>query len=131
MLTNKGTIFISIDDNEQANLKILCDQIFGEKRFIACIPRITTPHRAAQEKFVSSGHDYVLIYSYSKSFCKIVKRNFNQNRIKKDKNGTYVVGDTGAILASEGQGYSAGGDYDYEYNGVIYKPIDKNGKRNR
>ena len=33
LLSDKGVIFISIDDNEQANLKLLCDQIFGEKNF--------------------------------------------------------------------------------------------------
>lgn len=35
LLSDKGVIFISIDDNEQANLKLLCDQIFGEKNFVA------------------------------------------------------------------------------------------------
>ena len=37
LLSDKGVIFISIDDNEQANLKLLCDQIFGEKNFVAQI----------------------------------------------------------------------------------------------
>lgn len=35
LLSDKGVIFISIDDNEQANLKLLCDEVFGEKNFIA------------------------------------------------------------------------------------------------
>jgi len=35
LLSDKGVIFISIDDNEQANLKLLCDEIFGEENFIA------------------------------------------------------------------------------------------------
>ena len=34
-LSDKGVIFISIDDNEQANLKLLCDKIFGEENFVA------------------------------------------------------------------------------------------------
>lgn len=38
LLSNKGCIFISIDDNEQASLKLLCDEIFGEERFVALIP---------------------------------------------------------------------------------------------
>ena len=37
LLKDDGVIFISIDDNEQANLKILCDEIFGEENFVACI----------------------------------------------------------------------------------------------
>ncbi len=38
LLSEKGCIFISIDDNEQANLKLLCDEIFGENSFVALIP---------------------------------------------------------------------------------------------
>ncbi len=38
LLSDKGCIFISIDDNEWASLKMLCDQIFGEERFVAHIP---------------------------------------------------------------------------------------------
>lgn len=38
LLSSKGCIFISIDDNEQATLKLLCDEIFGEERFVALIP---------------------------------------------------------------------------------------------
>ncbi len=38
LLSNKGCIFISIDDNEHASLKLLCDEIFGEERFVALIP---------------------------------------------------------------------------------------------
>ncbi len=34
LLSDEGVIFISIDDNEQANLKLLCDQVFGEDNFI-------------------------------------------------------------------------------------------------
>lgn len=36
LLRDDGVIFISIDDNEQANLKLLCDEIFGEENFVAC-----------------------------------------------------------------------------------------------
>ncbi|WP_329808577.1 site-specific DNA-methyltransferase [Gallibacterium anatis] len=38
LLTDDGVIFISIDDNEQANLKRLCDEVFGEKNFVAELP---------------------------------------------------------------------------------------------
>lgn len=38
LLSPEGCIFISIDDNEQANLKLLCDEVFGEERFVALIP---------------------------------------------------------------------------------------------
>ena len=41
LLTDDGVIFISIDDNEQANLKKMCDEIFGEDNFIVEFPRVT------------------------------------------------------------------------------------------
>ena len=40
LLSDKGVIFISIDDNEQANLKLLCDEVFGQNAFVATIPSL-------------------------------------------------------------------------------------------
>ncbi len=40
LFSEDGVIFISIDDNEQANLKLLCDDVFGEENFVACLPTI-------------------------------------------------------------------------------------------
>jgi len=37
LLSNDGVIFISIDDNEQANLKLLCDDVFGEENFVGIL----------------------------------------------------------------------------------------------
>lgn len=65
LLSDKGVIFISIDDNEQANLKLLCDEIFGSQNLIAniCRQAIKGGSRALNLKTV---HDYIL--AYSKSF---------------------------------------------------------------
>lgn len=41
LLTDDGAIFISIDDNEQANLKLICDDVFGEENCLGCICRAT------------------------------------------------------------------------------------------
>ena len=41
LLTQDGIIFISIDDNEQSNLKLLLDEIFGQECFIGTLPRLT------------------------------------------------------------------------------------------
>lgn len=62
LLTNDGVIFISIDDNEQANLKKLCDEVFGEECFIA---QFIWEKRTNREnrKETSVRHDYVLCYS--------------------------------------------------------------------
>lgn len=62
LLTPDGIIFISIDDNEQANLKLLCDSIFGEENFIGAFPRITKRGGKSSDVFAQN-HDYVLAYS--------------------------------------------------------------------
>lgn len=65
LLSDDGVIFISIDDNEQANLKMACDEVFGEENFIAQLiwERAYSPKNDA--KYVSNSHDYVLMYSKS------------------------------------------------------------------
>lgn len=131
LISDSGSIFISISDIELCTLKFLCDEIFGDKYFVTAIPRITKKQRSAQEKHMDVSHDYVLCYSKSKDFLRILKRNIDENKVRKDSVGTYIEGDTKAILADKSKGYSAGGDYDFKYNGKIYKPLDKNGVRNR
>ena len=63
LLTEDGAIFISIDDNEQKNLKNVCDEVFGEKNFVAQLiwERAYSPKNDA--RFVSNSHDYVLMYT--------------------------------------------------------------------
>jgi adenine-specific DNA-methyltransferase len=64
LLNDTGTILVSIDDNEQANLKLLMDQIFGAKNYIATL--IWQGGRKNDSKFVSVSHDYILIYAKNK-----------------------------------------------------------------
>ena len=62
LLSEDGVIFISIDDNEQRNLKGVCDEIFGERNFVADFiweKRLNRENR----KEVSLRHDYILCYS--------------------------------------------------------------------
>ena len=63
LLTDDGVIFISIDDNEQENLKKCCDEVFGVQNFIAQLiwERAFAPKNDA--RFISNSHDYVLMYS--------------------------------------------------------------------
>ena len=68
LLTDDGVIFISIDDNEQANLKRLCDEIFGEGNFIEnfCWNKTTTPPSLSTTS--RSDIDYILVYQKSNIF---------------------------------------------------------------
>ena len=63
LLTDDGVIFISIDDGEQENIKKICDEIFGEKNFIAQViwERAFAPINL--KKHFSNSHDYLICYS--------------------------------------------------------------------
>jgi len=63
LLSEKGVVFISIDDSELCQLKKMCDELFGEESFCACISRVTgTPTGGGNNSFVNE-LDYVLVYS--------------------------------------------------------------------
>ena len=62
-LGEKGVIFISIDDNEQSDLKLLCDEIFGENNFIGLMTLMSNPRGSQNSKNLSYIHEYVLVYS--------------------------------------------------------------------
>lgn len=66
LMQDDGVIFISIDDNEQSQLKVLCDEIFGESNFIANFIWEKRTNRE-NRKVVSSRHDYILCYSKTKN----------------------------------------------------------------
>ncbi len=63
LLANDGVIFISIDDNEQANLKKLCDEVFGEDNFIACLIWKNKKGGGNDAKYIAVEHEYVLMYA--------------------------------------------------------------------
>ena len=63
ILSDSGAIFISIDDNEQAYLKILCDEIFGRENFVANIANVNKPSGRSDDKFIATAHEYILIYA--------------------------------------------------------------------
>jgi hypothetical protein len=69
LLDKDGIIFISIDSNEQAGLKIICDDIFGEENFLSCITRATgTPTGGGFDGFANE-MDYILVYARNVTFA--------------------------------------------------------------
>ena len=62
LLSEEGSLWISIDDDEQAYMKVLCDELFGRSTFIASIiwQKRTSPDMRA---VISDGHDYILVYA--------------------------------------------------------------------
>lgn len=65
LLSDDGVIFISIDDNEQANLKLLCDEVFGEENFVTCFSRISKKG-GNKGDIIKPKKDYILFYIKNK-----------------------------------------------------------------
>ncbi len=68
LLKDDGVIFISIDDNEVANLRKLCDEIFGEDNFVSDLVWKKRVSPANDSKWYSSDHEYILIYAKNKNY---------------------------------------------------------------
>ena len=73
LLKNNGVIFINIDDNELAGLKLLCDDIFGEENFVACFPWHNRTS-VQNDTDISINHEYILAYAK--------KRRMSNRRLK-------------------------------------------------
>ncbi len=80
LLKSIGIICISIDDNEQANLKLLCDDIFGENNFIAQL--IWEQGKKHIGSFIGVNHEYMLIYARNKNLI-----NDNEKKWRQKKQG--------------------------------------------
>ena len=70
LLADDGAIFISIDDNEQANLKLICDEIFGGGNFVADVIWQKKYTQSNDAKYLSTTHDFILFYAKQKSIYK-------------------------------------------------------------
>ena len=68
LLSDDGVIFLSIDDNEQANLKLLCDYVFGEENFAATIPWRKRTAKSDVPFGVSQDYEWILVYARTESF---------------------------------------------------------------
>jgi len=122
MLTDDGVIFISIDDNEQANLKLLCDEVFGPENFIGSIPRITKKSGKSSEA-INNNHDYVLVYSRTESPLFYPLKHNDAGFKNKDEffeeRGYYKLNQT---LDYDSLQYSDSLDYPIELDGETFYP---------
>lgn len=66
LLANDGSIWISLDDNEQAYCKVLCDEIFGRNNFVCNVIWQKKHTRANDAKWFSDNHDFILSYAKNK-----------------------------------------------------------------
>lgn len=87
LLTDDGVIFISLDDNEQANMRKICDEIFGEGNFIAQCVRKRRDSQANLSKNISPIHEYMFIYAKKKGdILNRVKANIDESEYKNPDN---------------------------------------------
>lgn len=116
LLTDDGAIFISIGDDEGDNLQKVCDEIFGEKNFIA---DICHKHRASvsNDRIISENHNHLLFY------CKKVATLFSKHKLigedpvlegfnLEDERGKYK------LTPVDGPGGAKKGNPHYEFLGV-------------
>lgn len=99
LLKEDGVIFISIDDNEVANLRLLCDEIFGEDNFVESFVWRRRKTQANLSNFTAPVHDYIICYSKNKENLNINKIPYSKEFIKKtfqnpdnDPKGVYQTG---------------------------------------
>lgn len=67
LLREDGVLFVSVDDNEVNNLKLLLDNIFGESNFVAMFIAQTNPRGRTFDRFIAKTHEYILVYTRSSS----------------------------------------------------------------
>ena len=123
LLREDGMIFISIDDNEQAQLKILCDEVFGEENFVADL--IWKKKNVVQNdaRFFSTDHEYILCYAKSADALKLnrLARTAEQEaRYQNPDNDPRGVWTSVALQAKSGSS-----TYQITFpNGVSWQPVE-------
>lgn len=117
LLTDEGVIFISIDDNEQADLRFACDEIFGETNLIS---QICHKSRASisNDKIVSNSHNQILLYAKNE---RLVFNNRKQIGITPTLSGFNHQEEKGKykLVPVDGPGGAKKGNPFYEFLGVV------------
>ena len=122
LLSKDGVIFVSIDDNEQAQLKLLMDEIFSEDNFIMCMPRITKKSGKTTSAYAKN-HDYILVYTKRDQDIFVMEEH-EDNAFKYadeyiEERGKYKLNQT---LDYNSLSYSPSLDYPLEIEGEVFYP---------
>ncbi len=113
LLSEIGVIFISIDDNEQHNLRVLMDEIFGNNNFIACFAVIRSEGGGLAKQAVT-GHEYVLTYAKNLEIFDPLKKD-------KDVRGSIVqINNDDFVIEEDWLRVEFG-----KYGTLLYKDIEK------
>ncbi|GAA9709389.1 hypothetical protein VN0017_01140 [Helicobacter pylori] len=126
LLKEDGVIFISIDDNECANLKILCDEIFGEGNFVADFIRKTKSTTNDAKTGVNYQHEFLLCYAKNKNYTNLLGGEKNLKNYKNpdnDPNGAWINDNPSAKSGNMRTGYF--GVTNPYTNKVDYPPVGR------
>ncbi|GAA7200186.1 hypothetical protein HpCK2_04110 [Helicobacter pylori] len=124
LLKQDGVIFISIDDNEAAQLKLLCDEIFGEDNFVGDFIRKTKSTTNDAKIGLNYQHEFLLCYAKNKEFVNLLGGEKNLENYKNpdnDPNGAWVCADPSAKSGNVKTGYF--GVTNPYTNKVDYPPV--------
>lgn len=99
LLADDGSIWISLDDNEQAYCKVLCDEIFGRKNFVCNViwQKKFSPQNDA--KWLSDNHDFIIVYAKNKEIWRpnLLPRSLDMDarykNLDDDPRGAWTSGD--------------------------------------
>ena len=145
LLRDDGVIFVQCDDNEQAYLKVLTDDIFGRENFVHSVIRVTTKRVKGDAKNINSIHDYIHIYSKKYNNITVFHKekiygddsiyNLEDKHVKKRGNFLLRPLDNGTINYSKkldyiidapnGEKICAGGDFKLRKNRLDGKAENK------
>ncbi|EAJ7102719.1 site-specific DNA-methyltransferase, partial [Campylobacter upsaliensis] len=110
LLKDDGVIFISIDDNEQANLKILCDEIFGEENFVGDFIRKTKSTTNDAKTGLNYQHEFLLCYAKDRASVNLLGGEKDLSKYQNpdnDPNGRWVSDNPSAKSGDMKTGYFA------------------------
>ncbi len=102
LLKDDGVIFISIDDNEVAQLRLLCDEIFGEDNFVANLPTVMNLKGNNDEFGFAGTHENSLVYSKQKEKFFLNEISINENELEDWNEDEYGFYKQGANLKATG-----------------------------
>jgi len=112
LLSDDGVIFISIDDNEENNLKKLCDEIFGANNFVANLVWEKKFSPQNDDKYITTVHDYILLYAKCKENWRPKLQERTGEALAKFKNpdndprGVWTSGDMTSKTKAQGHSYT-------------------------
>ena len=124
LLTPDGVIFISIDDNEQSNLKLLCDEVFGEENFVGEIIVKSNPRGSQSVSEIASLHEYLLLVCKDRNSLNIIGQALSKEMIDEYKHEDKLKGNYRLLGLRQRGGFWRRSERPKLYYPFFVNPID-------